>query len=147
MSTWSQEPKCQRCDYAHGYLEFQTRTHEEYFMCSRCGHQINYTITNREDSKYKSGKKVGQKRTTWKPTYSIETVVPVASYTLKLKGALARQLGPIPTDDDLGNFRLNIQGRSDELSIAKITYLCDEGPNIGRWVEEDLLENKIKLLK
>ena len=45
------------------------------------------------------------------------------------------------------NFRLNAIERSDELTVAKLTYLCDEGINLGKWVEEDLIENKVKLLK
>ena len=147
MSTVSQEHECQRCGYEHGYHEFQTRTGEEYFMCRRCGHQIQYVIDNWEDSKYKSGKKKGQKRKNWKPKYRTETIVPVASYTIKTKDALGRQLGPVPTDEDLVNFRENVKERSDELSLAKITYLCAEGKNIGKWVQEDLLKNKVTLLK
>ena len=95
----------------------------------------------------KSGKKKGLKRKNWKPNYRTETIVPVASYSIKTKDALGRQLGPVPTDEDLANFKQNVKDRSDELSIAKITYLCAEGENIGKWVEEDLLENKVKLLK
>tara|TARA_R100000908_G_C3639605_1_gene76520 strand:+ start:97 stop:543 length:447 start_codon:yes stop_codon:yes gene_type:complete len=147
MSTVSQEQECQRCGYEHGYHEFQTRTQEEYFMCRRCGHQIQYVIVNWQDSKYKSGKKKGQKRKSWKPKYKTETIVPVASYTLKEKDALGRQLGPVPTDEDLVNFKLNVKERSDELTIAKVTYLCAEGDNIGKWVEEDLLNSEVKLLK
>tara|TARA_R100000951_G_C2635791_1_gene179257 strand:- start:1037 stop:1480 length:444 start_codon:yes stop_codon:yes gene_type:complete len=147
MSTVGQDQECQRCGYEHGYHEFQTRTGEEYFMCRRCGHQVQYIIDNWEDAEYKSGKKKGQKRKTWKPKYRTETIVPIASYTLKLKDALGKQVGPIPTDTDLSNFRLNIQERSDELSKASITYLCAEGEHLGKWVEEDLLENKVKLLK
>ena len=147
MGTVSQEQECQRCGYEHGYHEFQTRTGEEYFMCRRCGHQVQYVIDNREDSKYKSGKKKGQERKNWKPKYRTETIVPVASYSIKSKDALGRQLGPVPTDEDLANFRQNVKERSDELQLAKITYLCAEGENIGKWVEEDLLENKVKLLK
>ena len=147
MGTVSQEQECQRCGYEHGYHEFQTRTGEEYFMCRRCGHQVQYVIDNWEDSKYKSGKKKGQERKNWKPKYRTETIVPVASYSIKSKDALGRQLGPVPTDEDLANFRQNVKERSDELQLAKITYLCAEGKNIGKWVEEDLLENKVKLLK
>ena len=147
MGTVSQEQECQRCGYEHGYHEFQTRTGEEYFMCRRCGHQVQYVIDNWEDSKYKSGKKKGQKRKNWKPKYRTETIVPVASYSIKSKNALGRQLGPVPTDEDLANFRQNVKERSDELQLAKITYLCAEGKNIGKWVEEDLLKNKVKLLK
>ena len=147
MSTVSQETKCQRCGYEEGYHEFQTRTSEEYFMCSRCGHQVRYEISNWDKKNYKSGTKKGQRRKSWKPTYRTETIVPVASYTLKTKESLGRQLGPVPTDEDLENFRTNIKERSDELTLAKITYLCAEGSNIGKWVEEDLLKNKVKLLK
>ena len=147
MGTVSQEQECQRCGYEHGYHEFQTRTGEEYFMCRRCGHQVQYVIDNWEDSKYKSGKKKGQERKNWKPKYRTETIVPVASYSIKSKDALGRQLGPVPTDEDLANFRQNVKERSDELQLAKITYLCAEGKNIGKWVEEDLLKNKVKLLK
>jgi len=147
MSTVGQEAVCQRCGYEHGYHEFQTRTSEEYFMCRRCGHQVQYIIDNWEDSKYKSGKKKGQKRKTWKPKYRTETIVPVASYILKEKGALGKQLGPVPTDGDLTNFKINVKGRSEELAIAKVTYLCAEGEYIGKWVEEDLLKQEVKLLK
>lgn len=147
MSTVGQEAVCQRCGYEHGYHEFQTRTSEEYFMCRRCGHQVQYIIDNWEDSKYKSGKKKGQKRKTWKPKYRTETIVPVASYILKEKGALGKQLGPVPTDEDLTNFKINVKGRSEELAIAKVTYLCAEGEYIGKWVEEDLLKEEVKLLK
>tara|TARA_B100001094_G_C17934319_1_gene672319 strand:- start:213 stop:656 length:444 start_codon:yes stop_codon:yes gene_type:complete len=147
MSTVGQEAVCQRCGYEHGYHEFQTRTSEEYFMCRRCGHQVQYIIDNWEDSKYKSGKKKGQKRKTWKPKYRTETIVPVASYILKEKGALGKQLGPVPTDEDLTNFKINVKGRSEELAIAKVTYLCAEGEYIGKWVEEDLLKQEVKLLK
>ena len=48
---------------------------------------------------------------------------------------------------DLENFKVNVQERSEELAQAKITYLCSEGEYLGKWVEEDLLENKVKLLK
>jgi len=147
MSTVGQEAVCQRCGYEHGYHEFKTRTSEEYFMCRRCGHQVQYIIDNWEDSKYKSGKKKGQKRKTWKPKYRTETIVPVASYILKEKGALGKQLGPVPTDEDLTNFKINVKGRSEELAIAKVTYLCAEGEYIGKWVEEDLLKQEVKLLK
>lgn len=147
MSTVGQEAVCQRCGYEHGYHEFQTRTSEEYFMCRRCGHQVQYVIENWEDAKYKSGKKKGQKRKTWKPKYRTETIVPVASYILKEKGALGKQLGPVPTDEDLTNFKINVKGRSEELAIAKVTYLCAEGEYIGKWVEEDLLKQEVKLLK
>jgi len=147
MSTVSQDQECQRCGYEHGYHEFQTRTMEEYFMCRRCGHQVRYVIDNWDTQKFKSGKKKGQVKKTWKPKYRTESIVPVASYTLKTKDALGRQLGPVPTDEDLENFRLNVKERSDELTIAKITYLCPEGKNIGKWVEEDLLQDKVKLLK
>ena len=147
MGTVSQETECQRCSYEHGYHEFQTKTGEEYFMCRRCGHQVRYVIDNLDKRKFKSGKKEGEVKKTWKPTYRTESIVPVASYSLKTKDALGRQLGPIPTDEDLDNFRLNVKERSDELTVAKITYLCAEGINIGKWVEEDLLENKVKLLK
>ena len=84
---------------------------------------------------------------TWKPKYRTESIVPIASYTIKTKDALGKQLGPVPTEADLENFRANIKERGDELTLAKITYLCSEGQNIGKWVEEDLLENKVKLLK
>ena len=147
MSTVSQEAECQRCGYEHGYHEFQTRTMEDYFMCPRCGHQVRYVIDNWDTQKFKSGKKKGQVKKTWKPKYRTESIVPVASYTLKTKDALGRQLGPVPTDDDLVNFKENVKERSDELTLAKITYLCAEGENIGKWVEEDLLNNKVKLLK
>tara|TARA_B110000495_G_C22482313_1_gene297830 strand:- start:78 stop:521 length:444 start_codon:yes stop_codon:yes gene_type:complete len=147
MSTVSQEQECQRCGYEYGYHEFQTRTSEEYFMCSRCGHQVRYEIVNMDAKNYKSGKKQGQQKKGWKPVYKTETVVPVASYSIKTKDALGRQLGPIPTDQDLINFKQNTKERSGELSVAKITYLCSEGENIGKWVEEDLLKSEVKLLK
>jgi len=147
MSTVSQEVECQRCGYEHGYHEFQTRTMEDYFMCGRCGHQVRYEISNWDNRKFKSGKKKGEVKKTWKPKYRTESIVPVASYTLKTKEALGRQLGPVPTDADLENFRANVKERGDELTLAKLTYLCAEGENIGKWVEEDLLENKVKLLK
>jgi len=147
MATVSQETECQRCGYEHGYHEFQTRTGEEYFMCRRCGHQVQYVIDNPQDAFYKSGKKKGKKRKTWKPKYRTETIVPVASYTLKEKGALGKQVGPIPTDEDLTNFKGNVKKRSEELAIAKVTYLCAEGSYIGKWVEEDLLKQEVKLLK
>ena len=146
MGTVSQEAECQRCDYEHGYHEFQTRTMEDYFMCPRCGHQVRYVVDNWDDSKYKSGKKEGQKRKTWKPKYRTETIVPVASYTLKEKGALGKQLGPVPTETDLINFKENVSKRVDELSIAKLTYMCAEGEYLGKWVTEDLLENKVELI-
>jgi hypothetical protein len=147
MSTVSQEQECQRCEYEHGYHEFQTRTREEYFMCSRCGHQVRYEITNLDTKDYKSGKNKGSQKKSWKPKYRTESIVPAASYNIKTKDALGRQLGPVPTDDDLENFRANIKERVDEVTMAKLTYLCAEGENIGKWVEEDLLENKVKLLK
>tara|TARA_R110001592_G_scaffold170073_1_gene406959 strand:- start:213 stop:656 length:444 start_codon:yes stop_codon:yes gene_type:complete len=147
MSTVSQETECLRCGYEQGYHEFQTRTGEEYFMCRRCGHQVHYIIDNWEDSKYKSGKKKGERRKTWEPKYRTETIVPVASYTLKEKGALGKQVGPVPTDNDLENFKLNVAKRIEELSIAKISYQCAEGEYVGKWVEEDLIESKVKLLK
>ena len=147
MSIVSQEQECQRCGYEHGYHEFQTRTREEYFMCSRCGHQLRYEITNLDSKDYKSGPNKGTQKKSWKPVYRTESIVPVASYTLKKKGALGKQLGPVPTANDLENFRLNAIERSDELTVAKLTYLCDEGINLGKWVEEDLIENKVKLLK
>jgi len=147
MSTVGQETECLRCGYEQGYHEFQTRTGEEYFMCRRCGHQVHYIIDNWEDSKYKSGKKKGERRKTWKPQYRTETIVPVASYTLKEKGALGKQVGPVPTDTDLENFKLNVAKRIEELSIAKISYQSAEGEYIGKWVEEDLIESKVKLLK
>tara|TARA_R100001377_G_scaffold83458_1_gene65006 strand:+ start:2377 stop:2703 length:327 start_codon:yes stop_codon:yes gene_type:complete len=108
---------------------------------------VRYIITNLDSKNYKSGKDKGTQKKSWKPKYTTETVVPVASYTLKEKGALARQLGPVPTDKDLDNFRVNVKERGDELTVAKLIYLCVEGDNIGNWVEEDLLENKVKLLK
>ena len=120
---------------------------EEYFMCRRCGHQVRYVVDNWDTRKFKSGKKKGEVKKTWKPKYRTESIVPVASYTLKTKDALGRQLGPVPTEADLENFRDNVKERSDELTLAKITYLCAEGENLGKWVEEDLLENKVKLLK
>jgi len=147
MSTVGQETECQRCGYEHGYHEFQTKTGEQYFMCRRCGHQVQYIIDNWEDSKYKSGKKKGQNRKTWKRKYRTETIVPVASYILKEKGALGKQLGPVPTDEDLANFKVNVKERSEELAIARVTYLCAEGSHIGKWVEEDLLKEEVKLLK
>jgi|TARA_R110001592_G_scaffold284384_1_gene552713 hypothetical protein len=147
MGTVSQEQECQRCGYEHGYHEFQTRTREEYFMCSRCGHQVRYEITNLDSKDYKSGKNKGTQKKSWKPKYRTESIVPVASYTLKEKGALGKQIGPVPTDKDLENFKVNVQERSEELAQAKITYLCSEGEYLGKWVEEDLLENKVKLLK
>tara|TARA_R110000744_G_scaffold245194_4_gene361974 strand:+ start:2916 stop:3266 length:351 start_codon:yes stop_codon:yes gene_type:complete len=116
-------------------------------MCSRCGHQVRYIITNLDSKNYKSGKDKGTQKKSWKPKYRTESIVPVASYTLKEKGALARQVGPVPTDDDLVNFRANVKGRKSELTVAKLTYLCAEGDSIGKWVEEDLLESKVKLLK
>ena len=116
-------------------------------MCRRCGHQVMRIVDNREDSVYKSGKKKGQLKKSWKPVYRTETIVPVASYTLKSKDALGKQVGPVPTDKDLENFRLNIKERSKELVQAKITYLCSEGEYLGEWVEEDLLKDKVKLLK
>ena len=147
MSTVSQEQECQRCGYEYGYHEFQTRTSEEYFMCSRCGHQVRYIITNLDSKDYKSGKNKGTQKKSWKPIYKTEAIVPVASYTLKEQGALARQQGPVPTDKDLINFKLNVKERGDELTLAKLTYLCAEGENVGKWIEEDLLGNKVKLLK
>ena len=147
MSTVSQEQECQRCGYEHGYHEFQTRTMEDYFMCPRCGHQVRYVIDNWDTQKFKSGKKKGQVKKTWKPKYRTESIVPVASYTLKTKDALGRQLGPVPTDEDLENFRANVRERGDELTLAKITYLAAEGKHLGKWVEEDLLQDKVKLLK
>jgi len=147
MSTVSQEQECQRCGYEHGYHEFQTRTMEDYFMCRRCGHQVRYVIDNLDKQKFKSGKKEGEVKKTWKPKYRTEAIVPIASYTLKTKDALGRQLGPIPTDEDLNNFRLNVKERLEELTVAKITYLSAEGEHLGKWVEEDLLQNKVKLLK
>ena len=147
MGTVSQEQECQRCGYEHGYHEFQTRTMEEYFMCRRCGHQIRYVIDNLDTRTFKSGKKKGEVKKSWKPSYRTESIVPVASYNLKTKDALGRQLGPVPTDEDLVNFKQNVKERAEELSVAKVTYLCSEGDNIGKWVEEDLLENKVKLLK
>ena len=146
MSTVSQEQECQRCGYEYGYHEFQTRTSEEYFMCSRCGHQVRYEITNLDSKNYKGGKNKGQQKKSWKPVYKTETVVPVASYTIKEQGALGKQMGPVPTDEDLYNFKLNVQGRSDELVIATLTYLCAEGEYLGEWVVEDLLENKVELI-
>ena len=143
MSTVGQEQECQRCGYEHGYHEFKTKTGEEYFMCRRCGHQVRYVIGNLDKRTFKSGKV----KKTWKPEYITETVVPVASYILKEKGALGKQLGPVPTDTDLENFRLNVQERKEKLSVAKITYLAAEGSNTGKWVEEDLIEGKVKLLK
>ena len=50
-------------------------------------------------------------------------------------------------DEDLKNLRHNVKERSTELTLAKISYLSAEGEHIGKWVEEDLLENKVKLLK
>ena len=147
MATVSQDAECQRCGYEHGYHEFQTRTMEDYFMCPRCGHQVRYVVDNWDTNKYKSGKKKGQQKKSWKPKYRTESIVPVASYTLKEKSALGKQLGPVPTDEDLVNFKLNVKERSTELSVAKLTYLCAEGEYLGKWVEEDLLENKVKLLK
>ena len=147
MATISQEVECQRCGYEHGYHEFQTRTMEDYFMCRRCGHQVRYVIDNLDKQKFKSGKKEGELKKTWKPKYRTEAIVPIASYTLKTKDALGRQLGPIPTDEDLNNFRLNVKERLEELTVAKITYLSAEGEHLGKWVEEDLLQNKVKLLK
>ena len=147
MGTVSQEVECQRCGYEQGYHEFQTRTMEDYFMCPRCGHQVRYVVDNWDDSKYKSGKKQGQVKKSWKPVYRTESIIPVASYTLKEKGALGKQIGPVPTDKDLENFRANVEGRSDELSVAVITYMSSEGEYLGKWVEENLLENKVKLLK
>tara|TARA_R100001377_G_C3087732_1_gene74690 strand:+ start:43 stop:486 length:444 start_codon:yes stop_codon:yes gene_type:complete len=147
MATISQEVECQRCGYEHGYHEFQTRTMEDYFMCRRCGHQVRYVIDNLDKQKFKSGKKEGEVKKTWKPKYRTEAIVPIASYTLKTKDALGRQLGPIPTDEDLNNFRLNVKERLEELTVAKITYLSAEGEHLGKWVEEDLLQNKVKLLK
>tara|TARA_R110002167_G_scaffold64928_1_gene183645 strand:- start:463 stop:906 length:444 start_codon:yes stop_codon:yes gene_type:complete len=147
MSIVSQEQECQRCGYEYGYHEFQTRTSEEYFMCSRCGHQVRYEIINMDTKNYKSGKNKGQQKKSWKPKYKTESIVPVASYIIKEKGALGKQLGPVPADEDLINFRLNVKERGNELALAKLTYLCAEGENIGKWVEEDLLENKVKLLK
>tara|TARA_R110001592_G_scaffold187912_2_gene432900 strand:- start:219 stop:656 length:438 start_codon:yes stop_codon:yes gene_type:complete len=143
----SQEAECQRCGYEHGYHEFQTRTREEYFMCSRCGHQLRYEITNIDTKNYKSGKNKGTQKKSWKPIYRTESIVPVASYTLKEKDSLARQLGPVPTDKDLINFKLNVKERGDELTIAKLTYLCAEGEHIGKWVVEDLIRDEIKLIK
>lgn len=147
MSTVSQEQECQRCGYEHGYHEFQTITCEEYFMCSRCGHQLRYEITNLDTKNYKSGKDKGTQKKSWKPKYRTESIVPIASYTIKEKGALGKQLGPVPTDEDLENFKINIKERSEELAIAKVTYLCAEGSHIGEWVVEDLLKNEVKLLK
>ena len=147
MGTVNQETECQRCGYEHGYHEFQTRTGEEYFMCRRCGHQVMYIIDNPQDAFYKSGKKKGQKRKTWKPRYRTETVVPVASYTIKTKGALGKQTGPVPTDQDLENFRINVKERGEELTQAYLTYLAGEGEYLGKWVKEDLLTNEVKLLK
>jgi len=147
MSTVSQEQECQRCGYAYGNHEYQTRTREEYFMCSWCGHQVRYEITNLDSKDYKGGKNKGLQKKSWKPRYRTESIVPVASYNIKTKDALGRQLGPVPTDADVDNFRINIKGRRDELDVAKLTYLCAEGEHIGKWVEEDLLENKVKLLK
>jgi len=147
MSTVSQEQECQRCGYEYGYHEFQTRTSEEYFMCSRCGHQVRYEIVNMDIKNYKSGKNKGQQKKSWKPKYRTESIVPVASYIIKTTDALGKQMGTVPTDEDLENFRLNIKSRTEELTVAKITYLCAEGDHIGKWVEEDLLENKVKLLK
>tara|TARA_R110000744_G_scaffold79235_1_gene155709 strand:- start:255 stop:701 length:447 start_codon:yes stop_codon:yes gene_type:complete len=146
MSTVSQEEECQRCGYEHGYHEFQTRTREEYFMCSRCGHQVRYIITNLDSKDYKGGKNKGTQKKSWKPKYTTETVVPIASYTLKEVGALGRQLGPVPTDKDLVNFRENVKQRIGELTVAKLTYLCAEGDHLGKWVVEDLLENKVELI-
>ena len=146
MSMVSREQECQRCSYEHGYYEFQTRTYEEYFMCNRCGHQVRYIITNLDSKNYKSGKDKGTQKKSWKPKYTTETVVPVASYTLKEKGALARQLGPVPTDKDLVNFRVNVKERGEELVVAKLTYLCAEGEHLGSWVTEDLLTNKVELI-
>ena len=90
-----------------GYHEFQTRTMEDYFMCPRCGHQVRYVVDNWDDSKYKSGKKKGQQKKSWKPKYRTESIVPVASYTLK--GFVNDELGPVPTDEDLVNFKLNVR--------------------------------------
>ena len=147
MSLINQETECQRCGYEHGYHEFSTKTNEQYFMCRRCGHQVMYIIDNPQDAFYKSGIKKGQKRKNWKRKYRTETIVPVASYTIKPKGALAKQHGPVPTDNDLENFRRNVDERKDELSSASITYLASEGKYIGQWVKEDLLKNEVKLIK
>jgi len=106
-----------------------------------------YVIDNPQDAFYKSGIKKGQKRKNWKRKYRTETIVPVASYTIKPKGALGKQHGPVPTDNDLENLRLNVDNRRDELAQAYITYLAAEGEYLGKWVEEDLLKKEVKLIK
>jgi hypothetical protein len=107
---------------------------------------VKYIITNLDSKDYKSGKDKGTQKKSWRPKYITETVVPVASFILKEKGAPAKQMGPVPTDVDLVNFRENVTGRKAELTIAKLTYLAAEGEHLGQWVTEDLLENKVELI-
>ena len=54
------------------------------------------------------------------------------------------QMGPVPTDNDLDNFRTNVKDNLDKLVYARVTYLASESGLIGKWVEEDLITGDIK---
>jgi DNA-directed RNA polymerase subunit RPC12/RpoP len=135
---------CPRCGYEHAIRTTSPETLSETLLCTRCGTQVRSEVENLEDRLYKSGKKKDTPKPKWRAKYNHYTINPVAQFKLKEKGMLGYQMGPVPTDNDLENFRANIKENTDVLEYARVTYLASESDLLGKWVEEDLITGDIE---
>ncbi len=135
---------CPRCKFEHAIKTESPETLSETLLCTRCGTQIRSEVENIEDRLYKRGPKKGTPKPKWRAKYNHFTINPVAQFKLKEKDMIGYQIGPVPTDNDLVNFRANVKENTDKLLYARVTYLADESEFIGKWVEEDLMTGDIQ---
>lgn len=134
---------CPRCKYEHAIKTTSPETMAETLLCTRCGTQVRSEVENVKDRLYKSGKNKGTEKVSWKAKYNHYTINPIAQFKLKENDMIGYQMGPVPTDDDLINFRANIKENVDKLSYARVTYMASETELMGKWVEEDLITGDI----
>jgi hypothetical protein len=135
---------CPRCGYVHAIKTTSPETLTETLLCTRCGTQVRSEVENLEDRLYKKGPRKGSEKAKWKAKYNHYTINPIAQFKLKEKDMIGYQMGPVPTDDDLINFRANIKENADKLVYARVTYMASETDLMGKWVEEDLITGDIK---
>ena len=135
---------CPRCGFEHAIRTTSPETLSETLLCTRCGTQVRSEVENLEDRLYKTGKKKGTPKPKWKAKYNHFTINPIAQFKLKEKDMIGYQIGPVPTENDLENFKANIKANTDKLVYARVTYLSSEGEFTGKWVEEDLITGETK---
>ena len=135
---------CPRCKFEHAIKTSSPETLSETLLCTRCGTQVRSEVENIEDRLYKRGPKKGTPKSKWRAKYNHFTINPVAQFKLKEKEMIGYQIGPVPTEDDLINFRSNVKEKADQLSYARVTYLASESEFLGKWVEEDLISGDVQ---